>query len=76
MVHMTYKKKILLCSTLSLFLTLCICIDVVKTAKNEKNITIRDELTLKSTTLDNKLIKIYSSKEIKNVKTIKIDKNS
>lgn len=77
MVHMTYKTRILLCASLSLFLTLCIGIDVIKTKnKNEKYITIYDEIRVKGTKIDTKSIKVYSSKKIKSVKTIKIDKNS
>lgn len=74
---MTYRSRILLCAGLSLFLTLCIGIDVIRTKnKNEKYITIYDEIRVKGTTIDTKSIKVYSSKKIKSVKTIKIDKNS
>ena len=74
---MTYRSRILLGIVLSLFLILCIGIDVIKTKnKNEKYITIYDEIRIKGTTIDTKSIKVYSSKKIKSVKTIKIDKNS
>ena len=74
---MTYRSRILLGIVLSLFLTLCIGIDAIKTKnKNEKYITIYDEIRVKGTTIDNKSIKVYNSKKIKSVKTIKIDKNS
>lgn len=74
---MTYRSRILLCASLSLFIALCIGVDVIKTKnKNEKYITIYDEIRVKGTTIDTESIKVYSSKKIKSVKTIKIDKNS
>ena len=76
-ISLPYSTRILLASVLSLFLILCIDIDVIKTKnKNKKYITIYNEIRVKGTTIDTKSIKVYSSKRIKNVKTIKIDKNS
>lgn len=44
--------------------------------KNKKYITIYDEIRVKGTKIDTKSVTVYSSKKIKSVKTIKIDKNS